>query len=225
MSSQGLRIATFNIHHGAGRDGKVDIGRTADVILSLEADLIALQELDVHVDRSGDVDQPAELGDRLGMEIFFSAAFRLHGGEYGIGVAARGGFKGVTETLPRVGDEEPRVAIMGSWNKIGFVSTHLSRDPVARAAQTKAAASLAARLPGPAIVLGDMNQRSRALTPLRGVGFTPVTARRTLLQMITGRGQIDHILTTAEIEVLKVWEVPTVASDHSALVTQVVVHA
>ena len=40
-----LRIATYNIHRSRGLDRRVDVSRIADVVASLEADVIALQEV------------------------------------------------------------------------------------------------------------------------------------------------------------------------------------
>ena len=40
-----LRIATYNIHRSRGLDRRTDPSRIADVIASLEADIIALQEV------------------------------------------------------------------------------------------------------------------------------------------------------------------------------------
>ena len=39
-----LRVLTYNIHHGEGTDGQFDLGRIAEVMLSAQPDLVALQE-------------------------------------------------------------------------------------------------------------------------------------------------------------------------------------
>src|SRR6056297_2005174 len=44
-SPRRLRVATYNIHAGAGRDRRLDLERVRDVIHELEADVIALQEV------------------------------------------------------------------------------------------------------------------------------------------------------------------------------------
>ncbi|HIL95065.1 MAG TPA: hypothetical protein EYG51_04015, partial [Pseudomonadales bacterium] len=54
-----IKIVTYNIQFGQGRDGKVDINRIADAICG--ADIIALQEVDRFWDRSGMSDQVASL--------------------------------------------------------------------------------------------------------------------------------------------------------------------
>ncbi|MFD2081642.1 hypothetical protein SAMN05421678_12849 [Actinopolymorpha cephalotaxi] len=43
-----LRVATYNIHAGLGQDNVFDLDRTAATIRALDADLIGLQEVDVH---------------------------------------------------------------------------------------------------------------------------------------------------------------------------------
>ena len=40
-----LRILSYNIHHGEGMDGKLDLPRIASVITSVQPDIVALQEV------------------------------------------------------------------------------------------------------------------------------------------------------------------------------------
>ena len=69
-----LRVATFNIHHGVGADGRLDLARTADVISATGASVVGLQEVDRALSaRSGWVDQAAWLGERLGMDVVHGA--------------------------------------------------------------------------------------------------------------------------------------------------------
>ena len=54
-----LRVASFNIHHGVGLDGKLDLDRIAEVVRSTGAEVVGLQEVDRHLSvRSGWIDQP-----------------------------------------------------------------------------------------------------------------------------------------------------------------------
>lgn len=55
-----MKIVTFNIQFGVGRDDRVDLARTAAAIA--DADIIGLQEVDRHAPRSEYADQPAVLG-------------------------------------------------------------------------------------------------------------------------------------------------------------------
>lgn len=58
-----MRIISYNIQFGMGRDGRIDIGRIIDQIRG--GDIIALQEVDVNWDRSGNIDQCAMIATAL----------------------------------------------------------------------------------------------------------------------------------------------------------------
>lgn len=58
-----MRLLSFNIQYGFGRDGRYDLARAAQVIAG--ADIAAVQEVDRHWSRSGFDDQPALLAQRL----------------------------------------------------------------------------------------------------------------------------------------------------------------
>ena len=60
-----FRVATYNIHKGADRQGHYDLDRTIDAIRHLDADLVGLQEvMRNHADFDCD-DQPALIADGL----------------------------------------------------------------------------------------------------------------------------------------------------------------
>lgn len=84
-----VRLLTYNIHHGEGVDGKLDLERIAKVITSVSPDLVALQEVDQKVERTGSVDQPAELARLTEMHVVFGANLALQGGHYGNAVLSR----------------------------------------------------------------------------------------------------------------------------------------
>jgi endonuclease/exonuclease/phosphatase family metal-dependent hydrolase len=58
-----MKIMSYNIQFGMGRDGRIDIGRIIDCIR--DGDVIALQEVDVNWDRSGNIDQCSAIADAL----------------------------------------------------------------------------------------------------------------------------------------------------------------
>jgi endonuclease/exonuclease/phosphatase family metal-dependent hydrolase len=41
-----ITVLSYNIHHGEGMDGKIDLERIAKVITSVSPDFVALQEVD-----------------------------------------------------------------------------------------------------------------------------------------------------------------------------------
>jgi endonuclease/exonuclease/phosphatase family metal-dependent hydrolase len=58
-----MLFVSYNIQYGTGKDGKIDLARIADSVRG--ADVVALQEVDRHWPRTGDVDQPGALGALL----------------------------------------------------------------------------------------------------------------------------------------------------------------
>jgi len=78
-----FRVMTYNIHHGEGLDGKVDLLRIAQLIREQGADIVALQEVDKGVERTGRRDLPAELAALTGLTCVFSNNYHYQGGEYG----------------------------------------------------------------------------------------------------------------------------------------------
>ena len=62
-----MRLASFNILHGRSlADGQVSTERLVDACVSLEADVLALQEIDRYQARSGGVDQTAAVAGAMG---------------------------------------------------------------------------------------------------------------------------------------------------------------
>ncbi|MBN1514021.1 MAG: endonuclease/exonuclease/phosphatase family protein [Phycisphaerae bacterium] len=84
-----LRVLSYNIHHGEGMDGRVDLERIAEIIRRSEADLVALQEVDRGVKRTDRVDQPARLAELTGLHVVFERNIEHQGGDYGNAVLSR----------------------------------------------------------------------------------------------------------------------------------------
>ena len=68
-----LRVVTYNIHHGEGTDGRIDLERIAALLSGMQPDIVALQEVDRNTSRSGGVDQFATL-ERLDPSLLEAAA-------------------------------------------------------------------------------------------------------------------------------------------------------
>ncbi len=126
-----LSVMSFNIHHGEGVDGKSDLQRIANVISASKPDLVALQEVDQNVLRSGNVDQPAELARMTGMHVAFGANIALQGGEYGNAILSRYPIVSQSNTrLPNRKEGEQRgvlaavIELPDGIPRLTFLSTH-----------------------------------------------------------------------------------------------------
>lgn len=81
-----LTVMTYNIHHGKGMDGKVNLHRIAQVIKQSEAELVALNEVDRNFSsRSYYVDQADWLANELDMNMVFGPSLSLedHSRQFG----------------------------------------------------------------------------------------------------------------------------------------------
>ncbi len=161
-----VRVLSYNIHHGEGSDGVIDLQRIARVILDQDPDIVALQEVDVRTERASGVDQAEVLARLTGMEKAFVAAMRYQGGLYGEAVLSRLPILDIAvHRLPNPLGGEPRVILdvelrLGDGlSSITVLATHLDHEfPGNRAAATEYIDRyLVAEEPGPTLLIGDLN--------------------------------------------------------------------
>ncbi|QDV12394.1 Endonuclease/Exonuclease/phosphatase family protein [Rosistilla oblonga] len=227
-----LRVLSYNIHHGAGVDSKLDLQRIADVILSVKPDVVALQEVDKNVKRSGDVDQPAELARLTKMNVVFGANIDLQGGHYGNAILSRFPIiRHENHRLPNIDGGEQRgmieaeIALPKSNQPLLLLATHLDHRPD-ESERLASAAFINKRLAGkpqhPALLAGDMNARPDSET-LRRLQANWTSSNQTPMAtypVTQPTIQIDYILHSPA----KRWKViefkvldEAVASDHRAI--------
>lgn len=160
-TSPPVKVLSWNLHHGAGLDGKIDLTRIADFIKKQEADMIVLQEVDNRCKRSGDIDQAAELAKLTGLHGSFGAAMPYDGGQYGLAILSKHPI-GKTEVIRLPGTGEPRIGFVAEIQHpagaITLVSTHFHhRNGEDRIAQAKELLTALEKIPGPIIIGGDLN--------------------------------------------------------------------
>jgi len=88
-SGDDLRVLVYNVHAGKDAAGKESVRRIADVVKSVDPDIVLFQEVDKGTKRSGGVDQPAEYAKLTGLHVAFGRSLDYDGGEYGIAVLSR----------------------------------------------------------------------------------------------------------------------------------------
>ena len=131
-----LRVLTYNLHHGEGTDGRLDLERIAGVIRGAEPDVVALQEVDRRAERTGSVDQPAELARLTGLRVAFGANISLQGGDYGNAVLSRFPIvRQVNHRLPGPANIEQRgvleveLLVPGRETPLVLLATHFDHRP------------------------------------------------------------------------------------------------
>jgi endonuclease/exonuclease/phosphatase family metal-dependent hydrolase len=168
-----MRMATFNILHGRSvHDGAVHMDRLADAIKRLDADVLALQEVDLDQPRSGNADLTAVAAESMG-----AVSHRF--------VAALSGTPGAT-WMAATGREQPGTAAYGiallsrflaeSWQVV-----HLPRIP----------ARFPMYLPGPHRVQVVHEEPRAAMIATIDTPLGPLTFANTHLSFVPGWNRVQ----------------------------------
>jgi len=88
-SDRTVRVGTYNIKHGLGNDGRLDLRRAGALLKNLQLDVIGIQEVDQNVRRSGGIDQANALGKQLEMHSAFGSFMDYQGGRYGLAILSK----------------------------------------------------------------------------------------------------------------------------------------
>lgn len=151
-----LRVASYNIQHGMGMDGRLDYLRTARVLEKINADVVAVQEVDSMTRRTGHTYALGEIADAMRYYASYAAAIDFDGGRYGIGILSRQRpLRIERRALP--GREEARAIIVAEFKDYVFAATHLSLTEEDRMASLAIITEIARASRKPFIIAGDMN--------------------------------------------------------------------
>jgi endonuclease/exonuclease/phosphatase family metal-dependent hydrolase len=229
-----LRIATYNIHRGRGLDRRVDVSRIAGVVESLEADIVALQEV-VGPGPDG-MGQAEEIAAQLGMTPVMAATRVLRGRPFGNAVIGRFPVRGHDRHDISWRNREQRgcqrVDLDIGPGVLHVYNVHLGTAILERRYQ---ATHLAKILDDPAagkpcVMLGDFNEwlrgpATRVLTDrLNSLDLRQHLNRRRTYPGVLPFLHLDHIYYRGEVEVvraeLKRTRVALMASDHLPIVAE-----
>ncbi len=225
-----MRLATFNIKHGAperGEEGNPEA--FVEACTALEPDVLALQEVDRGVYRSRYADFASLVARALDMQLIFAKTMRVGNGEFGNALLVRGEIDDIEVLkLPR-GDlwrnrGWPRNAILATaivgGQEISVAATHLSPPHQVNQKQLDKTARALARRPEPLVLLGDFNQDRAQMLGSPLLKSMTVIEEAPTFPASSPRRQIDHIA----VKGLTPDAATTVSfpfSDHLALVADV----
>ncbi len=227
-----LRVVTYNIQHGRGLDGVVDLERAAAVLRQLDPDIVALQEVDNNFgSRSNWEDQAQALADKLGMQVAYGPALRTllnigrGAGYYGNTVLSKYPIQEESNSLVNApGFKENRAflhtVIATPVGQVNFISTHLGLDHEHRLKHLEQMLSYVGELTGPVVVAGDFNSRpsSREVRLVQDTaGFqdsAAVVGKQQPTLINNEEARIDYVFASSGVTVWDVETVDTDASDH-----------
>jgi endonuclease/exonuclease/phosphatase family metal-dependent hydrolase len=229
---QALRVITYNIHHGEGTDGKIDLERIAKVLSAEKPDLVAVNEVDQGTNRTHKIDMPAELARLTGMKAIFEKNIDHDGGKYGNAVLTRLPVRRhVNHKLPSnyAGEQrgvlEVELGEEGDQDTLLFLATHFDYRPdddERMKSVAKVEEIMANRTDRFAILAGDLNDTpdSRVLKALTKNWLRTNPQELPTFPAAKPKNQIDYILvrpatrwSVVEVRVLD----ETIASDHRGL--------
>jgi endonuclease/exonuclease/phosphatase family metal-dependent hydrolase len=232
--TRSVRVATYNVHRCRGMDARTRPQRIASVLATLDADVIALQEVvGASQRRPG---QAAELGAALGMGWVMAPTRHLRGALFGNVLLTRLPVRQHVQhdlswkTCEPRGAQRVDLAIDDDDHLLHIYNVHLGTSLGERRVQAAKLADLVhARRPhGPTVVLGDFNEWARGLATdilssrLESVDLTKYLTRRRTYPGWFPFLHLDHIYYRGRVEVTHVELVRTrlalMASDHLPLV-------
>jgi endonuclease/exonuclease/phosphatase family metal-dependent hydrolase len=243
-----LRVATYNIQAGAGMDRLFDVARTAEAIRGLGADVVGLQEVDVHWSaRSQWRDLATELAELLDMQVFFAPIYSLEPlepglprREFGNAVLSRYPIRyaqnhqitrlstQVPNPVPELAPGFPEVVIKVRGIPVHVYATHLDyrADPTVREMQVADMLRIMDRWSGRRqVLLGDLNARPDAaeLGPLwvelaDAWAVANPSEPGLTFPASLPDRRIDYVTVNARVQVRAASVVQSLASDHLPVV-------
>ncbi len=167
-----LTFASYNIHKAIGGDGRRDPMRVLDVIDELEADIVALQEVDIRFGNRQSVLDLRDIEER-DWQIAALPTKPDSLGWHGNAILVRSGIEIRQVEAERLPQIEPRGAVRAKLHtdaaEICVTAMHLDLSGLRRKRQFAHLCN-ASRAPGlPAVMLGDCNEWVRPIGGDRGL--------------------------------------------------------
>lgn len=238
-----LKIMTYNIHHGRGTDGQLNLRRIAELIAASDADLIGINEVDRHFGRRSDyVDQMKWMSEYLQLDYAFGPAITSNtngeGNEraYGNGLLSRYPITHISNARFHFRFVEDRALLETTVHidekPVNVYVTHLSLDPVTHKRQTTFILNRVKQVNHPVILLGDWNMKPGANAWTR-LTYHLIDAWQTMHEepgftypSIAPRARLDYIFLSHHFYPVAAEVVHTVpkASDHLPVLVTVKTH-
>lgn len=181
-----LRLASYNVHSCVGTDGRRDVGRVAQVMGEIDADVIGLQEVDCGYRYAHEIDQLDELRATTGMIAIGGPTMTREAYTFGNALFTRLPVLSVRHVDLSIKRFEPRAALDVDLDVAGVVMrvmvTHFGLMPWERRWQ---AATLLQALRGDeqdlTVLCGDFNEWTPMWKTVRQLDayFGPALALRT----------------------------------------------
>jgi endonuclease/exonuclease/phosphatase family metal-dependent hydrolase len=221
-----IRLVTYNIRHGKGIDGAISLGRIAQTLKNINADIAALQEVDKHLPRSFLKNQAKAFARLTSMHYAFAPNIRFFKFFFSFGNAVLSKYPiAQSGNLLLPGQKERRglqhcTILLPGGRKIYLFNTHLGLSTQERRIQIEALVKKIDRVPYPVLLAGDFNcapgdnELILLSQSLEYAADYPVNT----FPSHGAHFPIDHIYVSRHWLVTDVFTYPSTASDHLPLV-------
>jgi endonuclease/exonuclease/phosphatase family metal-dependent hydrolase len=222
-----LTIVTYNLQTGFSRDHEWDLERQAQVIESLQPDIVLLQEVSRGWIITSGVDQARWLSHRLDMNLIWGPSSRDD--LWGLAILTRADIQGsemrIFDTTENLRRGVLGAAVTSESGTLFVYNTHLDNPAEAGATRLEQVTQLLELADGtPAILGGDFNAQpdTDVIAAVLAAGFVDTGASLPPdLSTRTGALRIDYIFVRGSFQVNGI-DVPDVdASDHNPVVARV----
>lgn len=234
-----MHIMSYNIQHGTGLDGKLDLERIAKVITASKGTIIGLQEVDkFYSERSDFKDQAKELAKLLNFHYCYGANLNLQSTndqaknrQYGVAILSKYPIIKSEHLLLSSYGKEQRGVLSATIDKNGvqmnIYNTHLGLDVPSRTTQIDELIDITTRFQGPKVLLGDFNtdpQSKEIQSFLKLTDFVDSfknISKANTFPSNDPNQRIDYIFTNTDIELLNQKVINSNASDHLPIMIEI----
>jgi endonuclease/exonuclease/phosphatase family metal-dependent hydrolase len=226
-----LKLMTYNIHRGIGKNRRLDLNAVADVIKESKAAVIALQEVERHSIRTVFQDQIKQLSIKTDMNYSYGKSINVLNGEYGNGILSKYPIEEYKAyELPSFSERRTvlRTVINIEGLKVAIYNTHLGLNESERKEQIEYINQMISDEKLDYILMGDMNSKAEKLAILQEhlKDCAEITDKQQLNTFIEDGVQerIDYIFVSPNMEVKDYNVVVSEASDHYPVISEVAIN-
>lgn len=222
-----LIVMTFNIHHGVNKVGQESLDLIIEAIGDTQAHIIALQEVDRYIPRSGYKDQAKEIANALGYYYVYGETINVLGIKYGNAIISKFPIleyenkKLPGDSIETRGLLSAKIDVEG--NLFQVYTTHLGLSAKDRERQIKSINAYLEHSTIPFVLMGDFNCEpfSEEITEISSI-LTDIAIETQKDELYTyafysdvPNTRVDRIYVSPYIDVIDHYVIDSEISDHS----------
>jgi endonuclease/exonuclease/phosphatase family metal-dependent hydrolase len=226
-----LKLMTYNIHRGIGKNGRLDLNAVAEVIKASDATVIALQEVERHSIRTVFQDQIKQLSAKVDMNYSYGKSINILNGEYGNGILSKYPIEEYkVYELPHISERRTvlRTVINVDGLKVAVYNTHLGLNASERKEQINYIKQMTSEEKLDYVLMGDMNTVSDKMPDMteqmKDCALGSEKQQQSTFVEKEVQERIDYIFVSPNMEVKDYDVVIADASDHYPVTSEVVIN-